>query len=164
MNHALFDMPGHLIRRLNQHSTAVFQTRLKAAGHDITAVQFSALTRLAKQPGIDQATLASQIEYDRATIGGVVKRLEQKDLIKRQPSEKDRRAFNLYLTSTGTALLNDIWPIVVSLQDDILFKLSESERAVLVHLMQKALQLDEGATAPQGEIQTPYSKFPRIRR
>lgn len=139
----LFEMPGHLIRRLNQHSTAVFQQRLKAAGHDITAVQFSALTRLAKQPGIDQATLASQIEYDRATIGGVVKRLEQKGLIKRQPNAKDRRAFTLCLTSAGTALLNDIWPLVASLQDDILSKLSESERAELVYLMQKALQLDD---------------------
>lgn len=154
MNHALFDMPGHLIRRLNQHSTAVFQTRLKAAGHDVTAVQFSALARLAKQPGIDQATLASQIEYDRATIGGVVKRLEQKGFVKRQPNEKDRRAFNLYLTSSGTALVNETWPIVVSLQDDILAKLSQSERAALVHLMQKALQLDVGATDPQSELQT----------
>lgn len=155
MTAALFDMPGHLIRRLNQHSTAVFQARLKGAGHDITAVQFSALARLAKQPGIDQATLASQIEYDRATIGGVVKRLEQKDLVKRQPSEKDRRAFTLYLTPSGTALLHDIWPIVVSLQDDILSNLSENERIALVQLMQKALQLDASATDPQGDIQNP---------
>lgn len=153
MNHALFDMPGHLIRRLNQHSTAVFQTRLKAAGHDITAVQFSALTRLAKLPGIDQATLASQIEYDRATIGGVVKRLEQKGFVRRQSNEKDRRAFNLYLTPLGTASVNETWPTVVSLQDDILANLSQSERAALVHLMQKALQLDAGTTDHRDEIQ-----------
>jgi DNA-binding MarR family transcriptional regulator len=144
----LFEMPGHLIRRLNQHSAAVFQHRLKAAGHDLTAVQFSALARLAKQPGIDQATLASQIEYDRATIGGVVKRLAQKELLKREPNEKDQRAFRLYLTPAGAALLDDTWPIVDALQDDILSKLSGAERQALVQLMQKALQLDDAGDSP----------------
>lgn len=154
MTPALFEMPGHLIRRLNQHSTAVFQHRLRAAGHDITAVQFSALARLAKEPGVDQATLASQIEYDRATIGGVVKRLEQKGLIKREPNEKDRRAVHLYLTPSGTDVLDEIWPVVASLQDDILHELSKSERSTLVQLMQKALQLDEVAVDPHSKVQT----------
>jgi len=142
MTHALLEMSGHLIRRLNRHSTAIFQHRLKAAGHEITAVQFSALAMLAKQPGIDQATLASQIEYDRATIGGVVKRLDQKKLINRLPNDRDRRAFHLYLTPVGAALLDHVWPIVVSLQDDILCRLSQSERNTLVDLMQKALRLN----------------------
>ena len=140
---ALFEMSGHLIRRLNQQSTAVFQHRLKAAGRDITAVQFSALASLPTQPGIDQATLAALIEYDRATIGGVVKRLEHKNLIERKPNENDRRAFHLYLTPEGTELLGDVWPIVVSLQDDILSGLSDDEKITLVELMKKALRLDE---------------------
>ncbi len=139
----LFDMPGHLIRRLNQHSTAVFQQRLKAAGHDLTPVQFSALARLADAPGIDQATLAGQIAYDRATIGGVVKRLEQKALIQRQPSETDRRAFNLYLTPTGTALLQQVWPLVAALQAEILCNLSDSDRDALVQLMQMVLRIED---------------------
>lgn len=141
----LCKMPGHLIRRLHQHSTAVFQQRLKAEGHDITSVQFSALTKLAENPGLDQATLAALIEYDRATIGGVVKRLAQKGLIRRDPNTTDRRAFQLFLTPAGQTLLAQIWPIVAPLQDDILSHLSASDRAALVTLMQKALQLDSAA-------------------
>ncbi|MGB3245621.1 MAG: MarR family transcriptional regulator, partial [Sulfitobacter sp.] len=57
----LSEMPGHLIRRLNQHSAALFQRRLKAAGHDITPVQFSALQTLADHTGLDQSSLASLI-------------------------------------------------------------------------------------------------------
>ena len=148
----LFEMPGHLIRRLNQHSTAVFQQRSKAAGHDITSVQFCVLARLAGAPGINQATLAGQIAYDRATIGGVVKRLEQKTLIRRQPSETDKRAFNLYLTPSGTALLEEIWPLVAALQADILCHLSDKDKNTLVHLMQKALQIEDATTSPPARM------------
>lgn len=137
----LSNMPGHLIRRLNQHSTAVFQHKLKADGHDITPVQFSALAKLAENPGLDQATLAALIEYDRATIGGVIKRLMQKGLIRRAPNEADRRAFELYLTPEGKSLLAQIQPAVTALQDDILAHLSPKERGTLVALMRKALQL-----------------------
>jgi MarR family transcriptional regulator, temperature-dependent positive regulator of motility len=38
-NIPLSDMPGHLIRRLNQVSASVFQDRVKAAGYDLTSVQ-----------------------------------------------------------------------------------------------------------------------------
>lgn len=138
----LSEMPGHLVRRLNQQSTAVFQNRLKAAGHEMTSVQFSALAKLAENPGLDQATLAGLIEYDRATIGGVVKRLVHKGLIERQPSATDRRAFALVLTAQGRSLLDTLWPIVIGLQADILGTLSQTEHHTLVRLMQKALTLE----------------------
>lgn len=145
----LSNMPGHLIRRLNQHSTAVFQHRLRAEGYDVTPVQYSALETLSHAPGLDQATLAARIAYDRATIGNVVKRLEQKALILRQPNEKDRRAFRLWLTPSGNALLAQVRPVVSSLQDDILAGLTDHEAGTLIRLMRKALGVDEN-TPPAG--------------
>ncbi|MEZ5701810.1 MAG: MarR family winged helix-turn-helix transcriptional regulator [Burkholderiaceae bacterium] len=63
-------MAGHLIRRLQQQSTQVFQSRMQAAGFDLTSVQFAALDAIAQQPEIGQATLSAIIGFDRATIGG----------------------------------------------------------------------------------------------
>ena len=40
-------MPGHLIRRLHQLSTATFSEQMKAAGIDMTSVQFAALHKAA---------------------------------------------------------------------------------------------------------------------
>ena len=139
---SLTDMPGHLVRRLNQLSTAVFQQHLKTAGYDLTSVQFSALTALDAHAGLDQTTLAGLIAYDRATIGGVVKRLEQKHLIQRSPSKTDRRAFTLALSPIGKALLIKVTPVVAALQADILSNLSDREQTDLIALMQKALHLD----------------------
>jgi len=142
----LAEMPGHLIRRLHQRSTAVFQERMRAAGHDVTSVQFAALDTLRRFPGIDQATLAQMIAYDRATIGGVVKRLEQKGFIERPVAKEDRRARTLRLTTAGDAALSALAPVVRDLQAAILDRLTDSERGFFIELAVKSLA--EGDDTP----------------
>jgi DNA-binding MarR family transcriptional regulator len=135
------EMAGHLIRRLHQQSTQVFQARTQAAGFDLTSVQFAALDAIAQQPGIDQASLAATISFDRATIGGVIDRLEQKGLVQRAVSAHDRRARQLQLTAAGRKLLKSSRPVVEALQAEILAPLSVAERAAFVALAHKALGL-----------------------
>ena len=133
-------MAGHLIRRLHQISVAVFTDRMAREGLDLTPVQFAAMSILAEQPGLDQATLAGLIAYDRATLGGVVDRLEAKGLIDRRVSEKDRRARVLRLTAAGEALHAAAHPIAAELQHDILSGLTAEEREEMVRLLGKATQ------------------------
>jgi len=132
-------MAGHVIRRLNQHSTQVFLLRTREAGFDITPVQFAALDALRDRPGIDQAGLAATIAYDRATIGGVVNRLEAKGLVTRTISERDRRAHALQLTDLGANLFETLLPVVRALQDEILGRLAHHERDRLMKLARKAI-------------------------
>lgn len=132
-------MPGHLIRRLHQISTSVFAERMKAAGIDITSVQFAALTVLHEKPGIDQATLSQEIAYDRATIGGVVDRLERKGWVLRKVNQDDRRARQVTLTEEGTEMLAVVAPIVATLQADILAQLTLTERTAFIALASKAV-------------------------
>ena len=136
------EMAGHLIRRLHQQSTQVFQARTQAAGFEMTSVQFAALDAVAQQPGIDQASLAATISFDRATIGGVVDRLEQKGLIERTVSPDDRRARLLQLTAAGRRELAVLRPVVEALQAEILAPLSAKERAAFLALARKALGLE----------------------
>ena len=136
------EMAGHLIRRLHQQSTQVFQARTQAAGFDLTSVQFAALDAIARQPGIDQASLAATISFDRATIGGVIDRLEHKGLLQRVVSVQDRRARQLHVTPEGKQLLVASRPVVEALQADILAPLSPAERTAFLRLAQKALGLD----------------------
>jgi DNA-binding MarR family transcriptional regulator len=135
------EMAGHLIRRLHQQSTQVFQGRVAAAGFDLTSVQFAALDAIGQQPGLDQASLAARIGFDRATIGGVVDRLEHKGLVQRVVSAQDRRARQLSLTPEGTQLLRASRQMVEALQADILALLSPAERGAFLALARKALGL-----------------------
>jgi DNA-binding MarR family transcriptional regulator len=135
------EMAGHLIRRLHQQSTQIFQAQTQAAGLDLTSVQFAALDAVCSQPGIDQASLAVTISFDRATIGGVIDRLESKGLVERVVSEVDRRARCLHITTEGKRVLRACRPVVEALQADILAPLSAKERAVFLALAHKALGL-----------------------
>ena len=105
---AVLDMAGHLIRRLHQQSTQLFALRTQAAGFDLTPVQYAALEAIHENPGMDQARLAELIAYDRATIGGVIERLEKKGWVRRVVSEKDRRARELSLSTKGNKVLVEI--------------------------------------------------------
>ena len=134
-------MAGHLIRRLHQQSTQTFQAGMQAIGVDMTSVQFAALDAIVQQPGIDQASLAATIGFDRATIGGVIDRLERKGLVQRVVSTQDRRARQLSLTPDGGQLLLASRPVVEALQADILAPLTPEDRTTFLALAHKALGL-----------------------
>lgn len=133
----IYGMPGHLIRRLQQQSTQLFASRMREAGFDITPVQFAAIDALASQPGIDQATLAQLIAYDRATIGGVVDRLEGKGLVERTISAADRRAREVRLTVEGSRIHGELLPIVRLVQQDILAPVPPQEQAAFMASMRR---------------------------
>ena len=136
-------MAGHLIRRLNQQSTQLFVQRTTAAGFDVTPVQFSAMDAIHAQPGVDQSEVAEKIGYDRATIGGVIDRLEKKGWVQRVVSARDRRSRELSLTTEGALMREQLLPIVWALQADILQPLSTAEQSFFMHLARRALDLQE---------------------
>lgn len=136
----IYNMAGHLIRRLNQISTAIFADGMAHIGIDLTPVQFAALSTIRERPGIDQVTLAGEIAYDKATIGGVVDRLAAKGLILRGISARDRRARVLTITAEGQALFDTVLPVVRALQSDILSGLDSAERAQMLSLLRKTTE------------------------
>jgi MarR family transcriptional regulator, temperature-dependent positive regulator of motility len=133
-------MPGHLIRRMHQASLAIFDGEMGAHGFDITPVQFAALVVIAERPGLDQATLATAISFDRATTGGVIDRMEAKALVRREIDKADRRARRLFIEPAGQALLANVKPHVRSVQGKMLQGLSDQEQALLLGLLGKALE------------------------
>lgn len=135
----IHSMPGHLIRRLNQISVAQFMEHVAAAGLSLTPVQFAALCAIRDHPGIDQATVAGLIAYDRATLGKVIDRLDARGLVLRKVSKSDRRARELFLSSDGETLLSKAHPLVKAAQPDILSGLNEQEQAQFVALLQKLI-------------------------
>jgi DNA-binding MarR family transcriptional regulator len=146
----IYNMAGHLIRRLNQISVAVFADRMAALDVELTPVQFAALSTIETTPGIDQVSLARAIAYDKATLGGIVDRLEQKGLIIRTVSSSDRRSRVLLISQTGSKLLEFIRPQVLALQNDILSGLSDVEKSQFLSLLHKTT--DAGNTKSRAPL------------
>ena len=116
---------------------------MRDAGFDLTSPQFAALSILQDQPNIDQATLASAIAIDRATIGGIVDRLVAKGLVQRQTNFQDRRARVLSLTDEGHRILTRLHPVVQNVQDIILQNLTAEETRGFMRLAAKISAQDE---------------------
>ena len=154
----IYGMAGHLIRRLNQISVAVFAERMAEMQVDLTPVQYAALATVRDNEGIDQAGLAGAIAYDKATIGGVVDRLAAKGLILRRRSQTDRRARALAISEKGKALLDRIGPVVRALQDDILAGLDAKEKSRLLALLTKTTEAGNARSrAPLKHRKAPLS-------
>lgn len=137
MSLEIYNITGHLARRLHQVSTSIFQDHMKQNGYDFTSIQFTALNAIASNPNIDQASLAKIIAYDKATIGGVIDRLEKKELIKRSVSRTDRRAHEIALTAKGNYTLETLIEIVKRLEVEILRDLSDDEKTNFLKLATK---------------------------
>ena len=149
------NMPGHLIRRFHQISVAVFHAEVCDAGFDLTPVQFAALASIKDNPGIDQATLAGLIAYDRTTITGVVDRLVHKGLITRQVSDADRRARMLHVTDDGRDVLRKVTPAVEAVQEIMMCGLNDDEAEELMRLMHKAtVAVNDLSRAPQRDAES----------
>lgn len=130
---AIFEKPGHLVRRLHQISTALFAE--ECAAFDLTPVQYAALVVIGQHVDIDATRLSSLIAFDRSTIGGVLDRVEAKNWVARHPSPDDRRIKLLRLTPEGRRLLGRVESAVGRVQDRLLAPLAAADRATMMRLL-----------------------------
>jgi DNA-binding MarR family transcriptional regulator len=137
--HGISDMPGHLIRRLHQAAVALFSET--TADYSITPVQYATMAAAARFPSIDQRSLADLVAFDASTIGDVIRRLEGRGLLKRTPGVIDRRVKHVELTEDGHALLDEIDPLILQVQQALLAPLSSGEAAILMFLLRKLAAL-----------------------
>lgn len=126
-------MPGHFIRRAQQVSSAYFAEELSES--ELTSVQMVALAAIADSPGIDATRLSEIIDFDRATIGGVVDRLERKGLIQRVVNKQDKRSKAMHATAAGKALLEVNMSRVERVQERLLAPLTAAERDMFLRLI-----------------------------
>jgi MarR family transcriptional regulator, lower aerobic nicotinate degradation pathway regulator len=127
-------LPGHLIRRVHQVSTAYFA---EECGGDLTAVQYAALVAIGAHPGIDATRLSEIIYFDRSTIGDVLDRMEGKDWIRRASTPTDRRIKLLELSPAGQVVLQQVEPGIRRIQERLLAPLTAAEAKTLIRLLGK---------------------------
>jgi DNA-binding MarR family transcriptional regulator len=134
----LYSKPGYLIRRLQQIAVSIFFE--ETAAFDITPIQYATLATVSVYPGIDQLRVANAVGLDRTTIGGVLERLEFKELLNRQHAPYDRRARMLYPTAKGERLLRDIQKATQQVQDRILEPLGTKEQQNFIASLERLVQ------------------------
>jgi DNA-binding MarR family transcriptional regulator len=126
---------GHLMRRCQQISTAIMIHELEE--FDLTPPMWASLSALHQFGVQDQIGLAGIVALDRTTIMVVLKNLVRHGLIKRSPSETDRRANMVCLSDAGQKMIALALPNVRSSQQKLVEPLTRREQSQLMGLLGK---------------------------
>jgi len=128
-------MVGHLLRRCHQIAVAIFHD--EGERYDLTPLQFAVLDSLLANGPQDQVTLGGAAALDRTTISLVIRKLEQRKLLRREKSEHDQRARIVTITAAGKYLFAEALAAVESAQQRIVAPLDDVETAQLLRLLEK---------------------------
>ena len=126
---------GHLLRRANQRHAAIFFEGLNH--HQLTPTQFAALVKIGDEGEVSQNRLGRLTAMDPATILGVVKRLQERDLIDAKPDPTDGRRSLWHLSDVGHRLLLQAIPRAVDITRDTLTPLNPTEQVAFLKLLRK---------------------------
>ncbi len=136
----LLTRPGFLIRRLHQLHSALFMEETER--FNITPVQYSLLSALDEYGELDQNSLSHHIGLERTSVAEVLPRLEQRELIVRHQSDRDKRVKYVKLTTKGRTLVRKMRPGAQRAHDRTVESLSEEERMLFILLMARIVEAE----------------------
>nr|WP_288466048.1 MarR family transcriptional regulator [uncultured Pseudomonas sp.] len=126
---------GYALRRAQMK---VFQHLVgNLAEHDLRPAQFTAMVIIDNEPGLMQADLARQLAIEPPQLVPLLNKLESRGLAQRVRGVQDKRAYGVFLTKAGIALLGKLKAIAVASDEAATAALDEDERAQLLRLLHK---------------------------
>jgi len=109
----------------------------KVTEFSVTSAQALVLLFLLEEDRITSKYLGTKIEFDSATLTGLIDRLTKAGLIERRDNLVDRRAILVCLTKDGRATAKQIFSIVENENQAFLLNLTKEEGLILRSLLKK---------------------------
>jgi DNA-binding MarR family transcriptional regulator len=112
---------------------------LVAEKEGLTLMQLYTLCLLDADTSIPMNSLSSTLHCDASNVTGIVDKLLQQELIKREENPKDRREKMITLTKKGIQLCEKLSKIFNTLEPETLQVLSPKEREQLQKMLTKII-------------------------
>ncbi len=109
-----------------------------AAELDLSPAQCHVLHRIEPGRPITMGQLAETLACHASNVTGLINRLESRGLVRRRPSDEDRRVKVLYLTPTG-ARLRTLMLARMTTPPVVISRLSAAEQRSLVRILSRLL-------------------------
>ena len=106
---------------------------------DVSVMQMRVLRYVEANPGAANMNVAEGLGVTRPSISAVLERLDQRGLITREISKRDRRGIEIGLTKEGAKLLQSS-KAEIKAATDLLGPLNDAELDRLEKLLEKALK------------------------
>lgn len=124
---------GFLMHDVSRLRRTAFDEFMKPLG--ITRSQWWVLSHLSRHDGMIQSDLAAELELGKASLGGLIDRLEASGLVQRQPDDTDRRVKRVFLSVKATLIVKEMSLRSHEMSERILDGLSRPEREELSRLL-----------------------------
>lgn len=165
----LTDVVSHLLRRAHFRAEELFSAELGRWG--LTPRQKALLVMAYQHPGETQNQLAERIALDRHSFAEMLRRMVSRGLLSRQRATRDGRAYTIYLTPQGAALLREILPHDAVVEARVVEPLPSEYRPLFVKCLKLMIGLEPstanepGSTRPAHPGRRPRrAREPRTRR
>ena len=126
---------GFLIHDVSRLMRVAFDRRGRDLG--LTRSQWWVLTALYAMEGVPQSELADYMDVEKATLGRLIDRLEEKGWVERRPDTIDRRVKRLFLTARVQSLMRALRAVAADLRHDALAGLTIEEHEAFVNALLK---------------------------
>ena len=150
----------HLLHRTNQSVSDIFIEQMQ--GENLTPRQYAVLAAVAENQGLNQTSLVKLTGIDRSTLADIVQRMLKKELLTRKRTEKDGRAYSVYLSELGKKCLDETTPNVEMVDNKILELLPEDERTIFLKSLQKIIEGSEKLKEVKGQTPKPSGVSPSL--
>lgn len=137
LNHFLPYRLSVISNHISQTIAAIYQERF---GLSIT--EWRVLAVLGRYPGLSANGVAGRTAMDKVAVSRAVARLLRTGLIERETHGDDRRRSVLQLSAEGDRIYDQVVPMALAYERDLLAELDEHERALLDRLLTR---LDEAS-------------------
>lgn len=122
-----------LLSKAYQKGHGLVQKRLRAYG--LTNLQYIVLEALWHEPGLNAGELGQLLKVDKATLSGVLERMEDAGWVTKRQDAKDRRVFRLFPAEKANQLKAQLIEERNKANEELLSGFSRKNRILLRRLL-----------------------------
>jgi MarR family transcriptional regulator, organic hydroperoxide resistance regulator len=128
---------GYRIKLVSQLLSRKFTERLEPFG--LTPFHWLVLCCLWQEDGLATSSIGDKLKQVGGTLTGVLDRMEERGLVRRERDTHDRRIWRIWLTNAGKELETVLPPISAELRDQAMAGISSDERELFSRILNQAI-------------------------
>lgn len=127
----------------------------RAREYGMTRAQWIILVRVEREPGLSQQELADILEVEPISVGRLVDKLEERELVERRRDPKDRRVWRLHNLPAATPIMDTIFAFREEFNAKIMTGMNRDEVDIFIDklLVMKANLTEDRGTCVCGGIE-----------
>lgn len=137
--HQVLELERFLPYRLSVLSNRVSQSIASAYAErfGLAVTEWRVIAVLGRYPGLSANAVAERTAMDKVAVSRALARLLERGLAQRDTHGSDRRRSVLELSAAGYRVYDEVVPLALGFERELLAPLDAAERAMLGHLLAK---------------------------